>query len=338
MKSSTITLSVLLAGALAYAGYLQSELSRLKAASELGEAEPPQTVAKADLGEEAEPDVALSAAAGRTGTVEAPVEAEGAPPRESREARRAERLKQMLSAFEDPEMRVDMIERQMNRVDARYADFFKSLDLSPDELDTLRTLMAEEGVVGWEMRMRTFGADSEEARAEAEQARELQRELIRDQIAALLGEDNAAALQDYSETLPYRGEVESLASSLSFTDSPLSEGQSEALVVAIRDVSKSYEYSVDLSELRGREAANLKSSDIETFFNERAERDELVLQAASESLNDAQLAAYAERQLAERERDRRQMEFMLQNPGSFDRGGPRGGGQRGGGQRGGGSR
>ncbi len=234
-------------------------------------------------------------------------------------------MKQMVAAFEDPQMRVDMIERQMNRVDSRYADFFKTLDLSPEDLDTLRTLMAEQGVVNWEMRMRSFGADSDEARLEAEAAREIQKKALKEQIGSLLGEDGAAALEDYSDTLPYRNEVEGLATSLSFSSTPLTDGQSEALVGAIRDVSKSFEYTVDLSRMRGLDMSSVDAADIDSYFQERSERDEMILQAAAESLKDEQLAAYAERQMAERERDRRQLEFMKQNPGGFGLGGPRNG-------------
>lgn len=323
MKLSTITLSVLLVAAVAYAGYLQTELNRLKSVPEespsVAVVESQEKILEEVVEVSAEPVPAVETVA---------VENEAPPPPENnRQSRRVERMKQMMAAFDDPEMRVDMIERQMNRVDSRYADFFKKLNISAEDLDTLRTLMAEQGVVGWETRMRTFGAESDEARAQAQIARDLQREVLEEQITALLGEEGANALQDYSETLPYRNEVESLASSLSFTDTPLSETQSEALVSKIRDVSKSFEYTVDLSQMRGRAMANVAPEDVSTFFEERATRDDLILQAAAEALDDSQLAAYAERQLAERERDRRQLEFMQQNPGGFGRGGSGGGGR-----------
>ncbi|MDQ8200729.1 hypothetical protein QEH56_21355 [Pelagicoccus enzymogenes] len=325
MKPSTITLSVLLLAAVGYAAYLQTELNRLQEAGLAVVAEP-EVASQRPEPEQRDEQERLETSAPEAVVVQATPTETPPPSRENWEARRAERMKQMVAAFEDPAMRVDMIERQMNRVDSRYAAFFKTLNLSSEDLDTLRTLMAEQGVVGWEMRMRSFGADTPESREEMDLARELQREMLQDQIVGLLGEENAAALQDYSDSLPYRGEVEALASSLSFTETPLSPQQTEALVGALRDVSSSFEYSVDLSRMRGREAASIDPADIDTFFQERATRDELVLQAAAESLSDAQLAAYAERQLAERERDRRQMEFMQQNPGGFGRGGPRGGG------------
>ncbi|MDQ8184852.1 hypothetical protein [Pelagicoccus sp. SDUM812002] len=329
MRFSTIALSLLLVGALAYAGYLQTELSRLKVS--LTESPPSSAAASVEAETEqslASEDTVEEGSSVPSASKESAASVEQEPVSESRDFRRAERMKQMMAAFEDPEMRIDMIERQMNRVDSRYADFFKMLDLSTEDLNTLRTLMAERGVIGWETRMRSFGAETDEAKADVQIARELQQEMLKEQITMLLGEDGAVALKDYSDSLPFRGEVEALASSLSFTNTPLSEDQSEALVGAIRDVSNSFEYTVDLSQVRGRDVSGITPANIETFFYERAARDDLILQAAAETLGDEQLAAYAERQLAERERDRRQMEFMQQNPGGFGRGGPRGGGPR----------
>jgi len=184
--------------------------------------------------------------------------------------------------------------------------------------------MAENGVVGMEKRMRGFGAGSEEERERVNDERQLQRDVLENEISALLGEQNASALQDYTDSLPYRGQVEALASSLSFTDTPLSETQSEGLVKSITEVSQSFEYTNDLSRMRGRGMSDLSSEQVSTYFQEREEYDARVLEAASETLSDAQLAAYAERQLAERERDQRQIEYMLENP-DRGRGGPGGG-------------
>ncbi|MBC2605811.1 hypothetical protein [Pelagicoccus albus] len=323
MKTSTITLSVLLVGAVAYAGFLQIELNKLKEKSAIGSEDVAASLENQVLDTAGTP---ASRALGPDG--------EAGPPPDSpedgmsREERRRARMEQMLTAFEDPQIRMDMIERQMNRVDERYAAFFKTLDLSPEALETLRTLMAESGVVDWEMRMRGFSAETEEDRDRISMERDLQKDVLADEIAALIGEESAAALAEYTASLPYRNEVDALASSLSFTESPLSSEQSEALVSSIASVSQDYEYTKDLSSIRGREASEITASDISTYFSERAERDAQVLEAAADSLSDEQLAAFAERQLAERERDQRQMEFMVQNPGS---GGPGFGGPRGGG-------
>lgn len=330
MKTSSLTLSILLAAAVGYAGYLQTEVNRLKALAPVGTEF--SDSAKVDDGRAAA-GTELARRADAPATADVPVEPApvAEPPQTDRAARFAERMKVAMARFEDPELRADSVERQMNRIDARYGAFFKTLGLDADQMETLRTLMAEREVGDQELRMRRAGTQSEEEREALELARENQRAVIDGQIAELLGDQKATEMQDYTETLPYRQEVQALASSLSYTDSPLSEQQSDALARSIRDVSSTFEYSVDLSNLRRGDLASLSSEDISAYMSERADRDDLVLQAAAESLNDSQLAAYAERQLAERERAQRQIEFMQANPqqggrfgGGGDRGGPRG--------------
>lgn len=332
MKPSTPILSILLVASIGYAAFLQMELNRLETslasvADEVEQFEEPLPESTLALETNEEPPAELGSAATAFQDL---VEAEAGPSREEeRAARRQERTQRMLAAFEDPQMRVDMIERQMNRIDSRYAEFFKTLDLPQEDLEILRTLMAEGGVLNWEMRTRGFGASSEEERALLNEERQFQREVLQGEITALLGEEKSAALDDYTESLPYRSQVEALASSLSFTDTPLSDDQSERLVTSIKEVSQSFEYTRDLSDMRGRGVSNLSSEEVATYFKEREEYDSRVLEAASETLSDAQLAAYAERQLAERERNQRQIEYMLENPntgrgsGPGARGGPR---------------
>ncbi|EDY85250.1 hypothetical protein VDG1235_4885 [Verrucomicrobiia bacterium DG1235] len=334
MKTSTVTLSLLLMAAVAYAAYLQVEVNRLK--SWQIEMVSPEFVDETVVANDEVDSTALSEPAklrspglepqpGAVATVR-PVAEQATE--SSWQDRRRERMQRMAAAFEDPQMRVDMIERQMERVDSRYADFFKTLNLSANDLETLRTLMAERGVVNWEMRMKGFGAESDEEREKIDEERKFQRDVLAEEIEELLGEENAVALKDYSDSLPYRGEVEALASSLSFTDTPLTQSQSESLVNSIRGVAEDFEFSKDLSGMRGPQMASVSEKDIEVYFSERAARDEAVIAAAARTLSEEQLAAYAERQLAERERDQRQMEFMQQNPPSGGQWGGRPGPRR----------
>lgn len=222
-------------------------------------------------------------------------------------------MRRMAAVFDDPQMRVDMVERQMNRIDSRYAEFFKDLNLGEEDLNTLRALMAERNLINWESRMRGFAAGSDEERALIEQEREQRRRLLGEEIKGLLGEESAVALQDYTESLPYREEVSRLETSLSFTDTPLTSAQSELLVEQLRVATQDFEYTNDLSEMRGRELSAVGAEEVATYFSERERRDELILKSVASTLNEQQLEALAERQLAERERDQRQMKFMLES-------------------------
>lgn len=256
-----------------------------------------------------------------------------------REAREAQ-IARALETFEDPELRMDMIERQMQRLDRNYADFFKRLNLPPEELDALKTLMAERSLLRMEAGIRASGATDEERKAIREEFAS-KSTLLSDDINNLLGEEKAQELAQYTNTLEYRGDVENFERSLSYTDSPLDERQSEALVNVFAKVDKEFEYTVDIAEMRGRGRGGsdiqLTKEVVDTYYKEREIYDALLLEQAANVLNEAQLASLAEQQISERERDYRQAQQALENPtalggrggfGGFNgggRGGPTGG-------------
>ncbi|MDQ8201853.1 hypothetical protein [Pelagicoccus sp. SDUM812003] len=323
MRSSTLILSVSLIAAIGYATFLQLENSRLRSRFEssseslgngiqsAGSAR--QQAARADEDATGSPaSSVLAQESERLGQNEQSRESEW-------RERRRERMERMRSAFDDPQMRADMIEQRMARVDERFAEFFKGLDLSPEDLETLRVLMAERGVVNWEMRMRSFapGGDADPEALEAERKR--RRELLDEEIVALLGEERAEDLKDYSESLPYREEVERLETSLSYTDAPLTKKQSKFLVQELQRLDQMYAYTNDLSERRGRDMASLSRSEVDLYFAERTAKETAILDSVAGVLTEEQLAAFADRQMSERERDQRRMEFMLENAQTRDR-------------------
>lgn len=248
--------------------------------------------------------------------------------REQQEQRRSkerqQRLARMLSMFDNPDTRLDMIERSMGRLDARYADLFKKLKLPPEELEILKTLMAERFVLRSEGQMRAFAATPEERDAVREAARE-KSQAVQEDIAALLGEEQMDVYKQYNNSLPYRSSVEDLSRSLSYTQSPLNERQSEYLVNTYAKVASQYEFTNDLSNLNRGELSMITASDLETYRAERAAFDAMILKQASAALNSAQLDALAQKQITDLNQQIRQTQFMIENGGGDrGRGGPGG--------------
>ncbi len=343
----TILLSALAIVFAGYSGYLNIENQRLKQL--LADA---ADVEEAPVALESEPEIEVAEESGdgeeetesRRGRFEGRfAELEGLSREEIQERRRearSEQLARILSAFEDPELRMDMIERQMGRLDRNYAEFFKQLNLPPEELDALKTLMAERLVLRSEAGVRSQTVEGEDREAMREEYRD-QMALLSDDITALLGEEDAAALEKYTNTLEYRGEIESFERSLSYTDTPLTERQSEALIDVFANVDQNFEYSVDIRQNNGRgrggnNDTQITSEMVETYYQEREIYDAMLLEQAANVLNDAQLASLTEQMVAERERELRQAQLALENqansdgPG-FGRGGFGGFGGRGGG-------
>ena len=249
---------------------------------------------------------------------------------ERRREARAAQLARALEAFEDPELRMDMIERQMQRLDRGYADFFKQLNLTPEELDALKTLMAELTLLRMEGGLRASAASDEKRKALREDYSN-QMVLLSGDINGLLGEEDAKKLTQYKNTLEYRGEVENFERSLSYTDTPLNERQAEGLIKAFAKVDKDFEYTVDIKDNRGRGRGDndirLTKEVVDTYYREREIYDAILLEQASKMLNEAQLASLAAQKVSERERDYRQAQQVLENPvptdgrGGLNRGG-----------------
>jgi len=347
MKSwSTVIVSGLAVGFAAYAGYLSMENSRLKALlAETPKVEKPITVdGVAEAVEEVVENAEEIEQPRRRGDF---AEFENMSPEERRERfaerrreARAAQLERALAAFDDPELRMDMIERQMERLDRGYADFFKRLGLPPEEIDALKTLMAERNLIRMESSMKASVVTDEEREAIREDYRN-QFAALSEDIDALLGEEDAQKLKQYSNTLQYRGDVESFERALSYSETPLSKRQAEGLVNVYAKVDKDFEYSVDISQLqgrgRGRDSAPITQELVDTYYQEREIYDAMLLEQAAAVLNEAQLASLAAQQISEREREQRQAQLALENAnvsdvpgGGFPRGGEGFGGGRGG--------
>ena len=196
--------------------------------------------------------------------------------------------------------------------------------------------MAEQGLLRMEGQLRASLAE-EGDRDSVREDYKAQREQLTEDIYALLGEDKAAQFKYFNNTLEYRGDVDDIERTLSFTDTPMTVRQSEGLVKAFASVDKNFEYSYDLEQMRrGGDRDQITQEVVDTYYQEREIYDTMILENASKVLNDQQLAALAAQQISDREREQREMQYQLDNPDTGGRGGFSGG-FRGGGGRGGSS-
>ncbi|MES2696770.1 MAG: hypothetical protein V4773_25100 [Verrucomicrobiota bacterium] len=138
----------------------------------------------------------------------------------------------MRELMAKPEVQAMMNLQQKAGIESRYAALFKNLNLTADQAEKLKSLLAERG--------NTLRDINEVARAQGIDPRENAdafRKLMTDSqnelngsIKSVLGEQGYAALQTYEQTLPQRGVVEQLQRQLSHTDLPLNPSQAEQLV------------------------------------------------------------------------------------------------------------
>ena len=131
-----------------------------------------------------------------------------------------------------PEVQAMMNLQQKAAIEARYAALFQTLNLSPDQAEKLKTLLAERGSTRMDV-MAAATAQGIDPRENPEAYRKLftdaQNE-INASIKSVLGDSGYAQLQNYEQTLPQRALVTDLQQRLSYTNTPLSNSQAEALV------------------------------------------------------------------------------------------------------------
>lgn len=131
-----------------------------------------------------------------------------------------------------PEVQAMISLQQKAAIEARYAALFKNLNLSPEQAEKLKTLLAD--------RSNTRRDVEEAARAQGINPREepdAYRKLLADaqnllnsDIKATIGEQGFAQLQNFEQTIPQRNLVDNLQQRLNNSSMPLSSTQAEQLV------------------------------------------------------------------------------------------------------------
>jgi hypothetical protein len=143
---------------------------------------------------------------------------------------------ELLAAMADlPEFQKMVALQQRGKIEAKYADFFRTTKLSPEELGRVQTLLADRQGAFTDalLAARDPGFEGKEAREIAKQvAASLQKE-ISDNLKAALGPERFAQLENYERTAPQREAVQQLAQRLSYTNTPLTPQQQEQLVQAL---------------------------------------------------------------------------------------------------------
>jgi hypothetical protein len=170
--------------------------------------------------------------------------ADSPPPSESTEAANAERRQadrpgpennrraEMAALLNDPEVMKLMAAQQKGQLDGRYASLFKQLNLSPAQLDTLKNLLLEKQNAQRDVMMaaRDSGMNPRENRDELRKLVEQSNAETDAEILSVLGQEKFNQYKTYETTGTQRALVEQIGRSLSYSSTPLTDAQSQALV------------------------------------------------------------------------------------------------------------
>jgi hypothetical protein len=131
-----------------------------------------------------------------------------------------------------PEVQAMLATEQKGVLDARYAALFKSLNLPPDQIEKLKTLLLDRqnSIQDVLAAAREQGINPRDDPAAFRKLVTDAQNTANDNIKSLLGDAGYDQLNHYEQTLPQRNVVDALQQRLAYSDSPLSASQAEQLV------------------------------------------------------------------------------------------------------------
>ncbi len=147
---------------------------------------------------------------------------------------------QMATLMQDPEFTEAWKLQQEARIERRYGALFKDLNLPPDQLATLKSLLAERENAGREV-WATAAAQGLNPRESRDQLRELTAEFqaeVDANIANTVGPNVVAAIEAYNNTGSQRNTVNEFSERLSNTGQPLNDSQSRQLTAILAETGQ----------------------------------------------------------------------------------------------------
>jgi len=137
-----------------------------------------------------------------------------------------------MAMMDKPEIQKLMAVTQRAALDGRFSSLFKSLNLTPAQLEQFKNLLVDKQTAITDalaaaraqgINPRTDPEDFQKLVADAQAESDAS-------IKATLGDAGYAQYQQYQQTLPQRNVVNQLSQSLSYTNTPLTNDQSEQLI------------------------------------------------------------------------------------------------------------
>jgi hypothetical protein len=177
----------------------------------------------------------LVALRGRGGQDRA-VDAENQPDDQNRWAGRRGGFMAMMN---DPKIQKLMAIQQKGQLDAHYAALFKSLNLTPQQLDQFKNLLVQkqQALMDAMAAAREQGISPRSDPVAFNQAISDAQAAVDAQIQSALGDAGFSQYQQYVQTLPDRNTVNQLQQALSYTSTPLTDDQANQMIQLLANTS-----------------------------------------------------------------------------------------------------
>ena len=225
------------------------------------------------------------------------------------EARTNNPMHSMAAMFKDPKMR-EMMKSQQKAfmgpvIDKQYSDLYKQMNMTPEQTATFKDLLQKKMLAGADAGFSMMD-DSLDASQRADLAKQVksQTDDFDNQIKDFLGDQNYQSYQSYEKTVPDRMSIGQFNDQFAGTPNALSGDQQNQLVQAMSEARNNFQWTSGLNQqnpgANGDMATLLAADNIDRFVAERTQFDDQFLARAQQILTPAQLTAFKEFQVTQR--------------------------------------
>lgn len=219
---------------------------------------------------------------------------------EAEEATNAKPANPFAEMFKNKEMR-EMIREQQKTVlggmlDKNYADFFKAMNLTPEQTATMKNLLMEKMLGGAELGMEMMSGEmTAEQRTELTKKLKETTEAIDQQLKDLLGEENYSQFQAYEKSVPDRMALEQFKGQLT-AEMALNSSQEQSLLAAISEERLGFKFTTDYSNQQDFSEdmfSKFTEERMDLYFQEQDQLNQRILARVQPILSADQYNAYA---------------------------------------------
>jgi hypothetical protein len=210
--------------------------------------------------------------------------------------------------FKNPETR-EMIKNQQKTVmggmiDKNYADFFKAMNMTPEQQAAMKDLLMNKTMAGMDLGMEMMSGDlTPERRAELTKQMKEANDAINQQLKDLLGAENYSQFEAYEKSVPDRQAIDAFKNQLG-ADAQLTATQEEQLRLALSAERQDFKFTTDFSDQQDYSEdmfTKFTEERINLFLQEQEQLNQKLLARARTILSPTQYETYAKSLKAQEE-------------------------------------
>ena len=203
--------------------------------------------------------------------------------------------------FKDPAMK-EMIKAQQKAfigpmIQKNYADFFKQLNLTPEQADHLKELLEQKMLAAADRGMAMLeGSKTPEELKQARKEIKAETDALDQSIKEFLGDENYKNFKDYETSLPSRMSLNQFRDQVAGSESRLDAAQEQQLLNAMQDTRGSFKWTTDYQNNSGdgNLAEMFNEERMNKHFQEQIDYDNQLIERAKSFMNGQQLTAFQE--------------------------------------------